>query len=322
LAALVALGCEPPRASSELTGDTSSAIVVGNGPFSISGSVFGPTHAPIQGAVVQLGGALQAQTVSDASGNYSFSGLGGGTYSVSATLAGCSFGPPRNNISLAAATPTATEQFQGTSTGPGSVCASTPTSAGPPGPPGPQGPQGVPGQAGPPGPPGPSGAPVAFYDYNIFPLGPANDALPFEPITSFVGPLVNDPVPPAVVFQMTLPAGAYFFTASVNGTAELPSDGPFVSVHMVCQINQLNQPSPIGPFTLVPVISQAVIFQQLTWSAVGNVVADSSGVVAPVQVLCEQFGGGSARIQISSGSGTFSNSFIALPLSAANQTNN
>jgi hypothetical protein len=210
---LVATGCDTAAASaaSEKTGEVSAHLVVGGGPFSIVGTIVGPTSAPIAGAVIQLGGSLQAQTVSNASGAYSFSGLGAGNYSVGATLAGCAFGATRNNIIFAngQTTATVTQQFQGTATGSGSVCASTPSSAGPAGPPGPQGPAGAVGPTGPAGAQGPAGP--AGADGAPGPIGPIGPmGLPgpqgLQGVTGPGGP--SGPQGPAGATGAQGPAGA------------------------------------------------------------------------------------------------------------------
>jgi hypothetical protein len=195
LCASLSVGCaanstgNESGAVSDNTGSSSNKLVAGSGPYSIRGTILGPTNAPIQGALVQLTGTMQAQTVSAADGSYSFTGLGTGSYSIAATLSGCNFGAARNGINFpSGSVTTVTQQFQGYSTSSGSVCSSTPSSAGPTGPQGPMGPV---------GPMGPEGS--------VGPMGPMGPAGPMGPVGS-VGPM--GPVGPAGLQGPAGPAGA------------------------------------------------------------------------------------------------------------------
>ena len=69
----------------------------------ISGNVSGPT---IAGVAMALTGPSSANTTTDASGNYTFSGLAAGTYTVTPTLAGFTFTPAAPQVTITAATMT------------------------------------------------------------------------------------------------------------------------------------------------------------------------------------------------------------------------
>ncbi len=63
--------------------------------FSISGKVtLNPSHSGLAGVTMTLSGDANATTVTDASGNYSFTGLAPGMYSVTPSRSGYKFGPP------------------------------------------------------------------------------------------------------------------------------------------------------------------------------------------------------------------------------------
>ena len=68
-------------------------------PLSVSGTVSGPAGP---GATVTLTGAGQATTVADASGNYQFNGLFGGSYDVIPSASGAIFSPGNQPIVLSA----------------------------------------------------------------------------------------------------------------------------------------------------------------------------------------------------------------------------
>lgn len=67
--------------------------------FSLSGNV----SVSGAGATISLSGPTSATAVADASGNYTFSGLGSGTYIVSPTKAGFTFTPTSLNVSVSGA---------------------------------------------------------------------------------------------------------------------------------------------------------------------------------------------------------------------------
>jgi Collagen triple helix repeat (20 copies) len=148
-------GCANAPAAEPDSASTTQAL----GSLTISGTVAGP-GGPLVGAKVTLGGNAQSSTLTVAGGAYSFTGLSNGSYSVSATLANCTFSPPipLNNLTANAAA----KNFAGS----GSACGSAASTAGgvgpagpvgPQGPPGVQGPQGLVGASGPVGPVGPQG---------------------------------------------------------------------------------------------------------------------------------------------------------------------
>jgi len=76
-------------------------------PLSISGTITGGA-----GAKVNLGGAATATTTADSSGNYSFSGLMGGSYTVTPVLPGYIFTPYSQSVNLSATNAT-NVNFQG-----------------------------------------------------------------------------------------------------------------------------------------------------------------------------------------------------------------
>ncbi len=71
--------------------------------WSISGTVTPATA----GVSISLSGQSGGTTVTNASGNYSFSGLAAGTYTVAASLAGYTFSPASQNLTLSSANGTA-----------------------------------------------------------------------------------------------------------------------------------------------------------------------------------------------------------------------
>src|SRR5262245_14374210 len=146
-----ATACVDPHNNGDPTA-TSTAISVGNGPVTITGTVTG-NGAPLAGVTIALNGTLQATTMTDALGVYTFSGAPLGSYSLTPSRTNCTFTPSVANLnSLPAGT--RTQNF----TASGTNCVGAIT--GPPGPPGPPGPAGPAGPQGPVGPPGPALATV------------------------------------------------------------------------------------------------------------------------------------------------------------------
>ena len=86
--------------TANVTGEnfTSSAVVVPT--YSIAGTVSG---AWVSGVTVTLSGAGSAATSTDASGNYSFTGLAAGSYTVTPTLSGYTFSPPSAAVTVSTA---------------------------------------------------------------------------------------------------------------------------------------------------------------------------------------------------------------------------
>jgi hypothetical protein len=75
-----------------------AAGAVGQQTWNLSGTIT-PTAAGA-GAKVALTGAVTANTTADSSGNYSFSGLANGSYTVTPALSGYTFTPPSRAISI------------------------------------------------------------------------------------------------------------------------------------------------------------------------------------------------------------------------------
>jgi hypothetical protein len=141
-----AAGCSNAPAAEPDSASTTQALAS----LTISGTVTGP-GGPLVGAKVTLDGNVQSSTLTVAGGAYSFTGLSNGSYSVSASLANCTFSPPLplNNLTANATA----KNFAGS----GSACGTAPSTGGGVGPAGPVGPQGPPGAQGPQGPAGPGG---------------------------------------------------------------------------------------------------------------------------------------------------------------------
>lgn len=71
------------------------------GSYTVSGRITLSNGNGVPGVVVGIGGAQSAQTVTDGNGNYSFTGLTGGTYTITPTSGSYSFSAPQitlNNI--------------------------------------------------------------------------------------------------------------------------------------------------------------------------------------------------------------------------------
>ena len=68
--------------------------------YSISGTISGPGG---NGATVTLGGASSGSTTADASGNYTFAGLTGGSYTVAVSKSGFVYSPATANVTINAA---------------------------------------------------------------------------------------------------------------------------------------------------------------------------------------------------------------------------
>jgi hypothetical protein len=73
-------------------------IVYAAQPYNISGTITGGA-----GATVTLSGTSQATTIADASGNYSFTGIFGGNYSITPSSPGVIFSPGNQNVTLSQA---------------------------------------------------------------------------------------------------------------------------------------------------------------------------------------------------------------------------
>ncbi|MFH1447022.1 MAG: carboxypeptidase-like regulatory domain-containing protein, partial [Chloroflexota bacterium] len=78
-----------------ITGCKSIGVSDGGGStYSISGAVTGADLAGLAGVTINLTGAATASTTTDASGNFTFSGLADGTYTVTPVKEGFTFTPP------------------------------------------------------------------------------------------------------------------------------------------------------------------------------------------------------------------------------------
>ena len=139
------LGCAPPPSMN----DDITKFVGALSTATISGTVTGPSGA-LSGATVSITGGATTSAQTDGSGKYSFTLATGKTYTVTATLTGCTFSAPQtfNTIGL-----NHTANFTGT----GATCKSAGTGAGGSGGAGAAGATGTAGSAG--GSGGASGAP-------------------------------------------------------------------------------------------------------------------------------------------------------------------
>ncbi|HSZ81836.1 MAG TPA: hypothetical protein VLA14_06120, partial [Polyangia bacterium] len=87
---LVGMGCSGEAQSDPSIVSTTSAITT----LTISGAVTGP-GGDLAGATIALTGGATATATTSAAGTYSFSVASGQTYTVAATLAGCTFSAPQ-----------------------------------------------------------------------------------------------------------------------------------------------------------------------------------------------------------------------------------
>lgn len=71
--------------------------------FSISGTVTDSLAGGIQGVTMSLGGAAAATTTTDVNGNYTFTGLADGNYTVTPSLTSYTFTPPSLSVAIAGA---------------------------------------------------------------------------------------------------------------------------------------------------------------------------------------------------------------------------
>ncbi len=80
---------------------------------------------PLTGATVTLTGDASAATTTDASGNYTFSGLSNGSYTVTPSLAGYTFSPTSSPVTISGANRTG-QDFTGIATSGGIYSIETP----------------------------------------------------------------------------------------------------------------------------------------------------------------------------------------------------
>ena len=72
-------------------------LSLGSGILAISGTVTGP-NGPVAGAKVSISGSAQGAIATDGNGNYAFTGLSSGGYSVSVSAPNCSFANSTVNL--------------------------------------------------------------------------------------------------------------------------------------------------------------------------------------------------------------------------------
>ena len=72
-------------------------MVIGCSTPEITGTVSGTGSS---GVVITLSGDKSTSTTTDSSGNYSFAGLGNGSYTVTPSLAGYTFNPTSTTVSI------------------------------------------------------------------------------------------------------------------------------------------------------------------------------------------------------------------------------
>lgn len=80
--------------------------------YTVSGRVTTTGGAPASGVTVSLPGAIGTATT-DAFGDYSFSGLASGTYTVTPSKAGYEFAPPSRSVPVSGANVTAQDFTMG-----------------------------------------------------------------------------------------------------------------------------------------------------------------------------------------------------------------
>jgi hypothetical protein len=277
-AALAAVGCTPSAASDDQVSVATNALTT----ITISGTVTGPSGT-IQGVTVSITGGATASAQTDASGNYSFVLGTGKTYTVTPTLASCTFTPASQTFNTVGLNHTANFTGSGTckpitggggsggaggsggmsgagggggTSGAGGSC-SMMCPAGPAGPAGPQGPVGPVGPVGPAGIPGPFG-----------PIGPQGPAGPAGP-QGIPGPVGANGAPgpqgpagiagPAGPIGATGPAGpsntfTTFSSANVSlstssfvilGELTLPAGAYVVSAHATVDNTDRSLPSTV-----------------------------------------------------------------------------
>jgi hypothetical protein len=98
------------------TSEFSKCKSVSPAPVSISGGISGNTGVPLINVRVQLSGTQTGTTITDSSGNYTFSNLpGGGSYTVTPSLPNFDFNPPNRSYTNLTANQTG-QDFTGTKT--------------------------------------------------------------------------------------------------------------------------------------------------------------------------------------------------------------
>ncbi len=89
-----------------------------SGIYSISGRVLTPQGNPISGAMVALTGSATGTTLTDILGNYTFSGLSNGNYTVTPGMTGYTFSPEYRTVTISGASMSG-QNFTGTPSGGG-----------------------------------------------------------------------------------------------------------------------------------------------------------------------------------------------------------
>ncbi len=100
----IASGTYKGRVYTNVTVTVGNVLAVAPGPFTLSGSIQGAPNA----TVYLTQGGQSTTTQADSSGNYSFSGLVDGTYTVTPSLSGNSFTPSQNIVTIKGASGTVT----------------------------------------------------------------------------------------------------------------------------------------------------------------------------------------------------------------------
>jgi parallel beta-helix repeat protein len=101
--------------AASVTGINFSASKITAATFSLSGTISPPAAGG--GATVTVSGAQNAETTADNQGNYTFSGLGGGSYTVTPTKSGYNFTPASQNTTITTSSVTGMN-FTGSTTNP------------------------------------------------------------------------------------------------------------------------------------------------------------------------------------------------------------
>jgi hypothetical protein len=90
----------PLNQSVTINGSNVSAVNFSSQPTSTTYSITGSLSAGGSGATIALSGATSGTSVADSSGNFSFSGLGSGSYTLTPSLTGVTFSPISQNVTI------------------------------------------------------------------------------------------------------------------------------------------------------------------------------------------------------------------------------
>lgn len=91
-----------------------ATVTTASATYTISGTIKDGSNVAISSVTVNLTGAASKSTTTNTSGNYSFTGLANGSYTVTPSKSGCTFSPTSTNITINGANQTA--NFTGTCT--------------------------------------------------------------------------------------------------------------------------------------------------------------------------------------------------------------